>query len=85
MRFIWVNDGATSSHSICAACGRSIESSYLRHIETRFCYCDHGCYASVHPDNPGIGPFTADRAGAVPVSALTFLHRNGTAIQHTEL
>jgi hypothetical protein len=76
MRFIWVNDGGPSSHSVCAACSRSIGSTYVRHIETRFFYCDHDCYASVHPDNLGIGPFTTDQAGVVLESALAFLHHN---------
>jgi hypothetical protein len=76
MRFIWVNDRAPSSHSVCAACGRSIGSTYLRHIETRLCYCDPGCYASARPDDLGIGPFTPDQAGAVLEAALTFLHHN---------
>ena len=46
----------------------------LRHIETRLCYCDADCYASLCPDNLGIGPFTPDQAGAVLESALTFLY-----------
>jgi hypothetical protein len=74
MRFICVNDRAPSSHSVCAACDRSIGSTYLRHIETRLCYCDADCYASLCPDNLGIGPFTPDQAGAVLESALTFLY-----------
>jgi hypothetical protein len=57
MRLIWVSDRALSSHSVCAACVRPVGSTYLRHIETRLCYCDHGCYASVRPDNLGIVPF----------------------------
>jgi hypothetical protein len=74
MRFIWVNDRPPSSHSVCAACDRSIGSTYLRHIETQLCYCDSGCYGAVCPDNPGIGPFTPDQAGAVLESALAFLY-----------
>jgi hypothetical protein len=76
MRFICVNDRTPSSHPVCAACGRSIGSTYLRQIETRLCYCDPGCYASVHPGNLEIGPFIPDQAGAVLESALMFLHHN---------
>ena len=79
MRFIWVNDRVPSSHSVCAACGRSIGSTYLRHIETRRCYCDPGCYASVRPDNLEIGleigPLTQDQTAAILEFAL--LQRSG--------
>jgi hypothetical protein len=61
MRFIWVNDRALSSHSVCAACGRSIGSNYLRHIETRLYYCDPDCYASARPDDRGIDPLHRTR------------------------
>jgi hypothetical protein len=76
MRFIWVNGRAPLSHSVCAACDRLIGSAYLRHIETRLFFCDPGCYASVRVDNLGIGSFTLYQPGAVPESALTFLHHN---------
>ena len=79
MRFIWVNDRMPSSHSVCAACDRSIGASYLRHIETRLYYCDPDCYASARPNDRGIDPLTQDQAGAIPESTLTLLHHSGDA------
>jgi hypothetical protein len=64
VRFIWVNDRSPSSHSACAVCARSIGSTYLRDIETRLCYCDPGCYASVRPNKLGSDPFVPDPARA---------------------
>ena len=43
MRFVWVNGRMPASSSVCAACGRPIRASYLRHIGTRLLYCDPDC------------------------------------------
>ena len=74
MRFVWVNGRRPSAQSTCAFCSRSIGAAYLRHIETRLCYCNPDCYVSGRPDNCSIVPVTPQEAGAILESALMVLH-----------
>jgi hypothetical protein len=44
MRFVVVNDMAPRKTSVCTACSRPLEQSYLRDISTSNRYCGVECY-----------------------------------------
>lgn len=77
MKFVWVNGRRPSSRTVCAFCSRPIEAGYLRHVETRLCYCDHDCFACSRPDNSRVGPLTPQEASAILESALMVLLHDG--------
>jgi len=44
-RFVLVNDRVLRPGADCALCGRKIEKSYVRELQTRLPYCDTQCFA----------------------------------------
>jgi hypothetical protein len=46
LRFILVNDRTPRADAHCVLCCTEITGSYVREINTRFCYCSRGCFVS---------------------------------------
>jgi len=46
LRFILVNDRTLRANPHCALCCADITGSYVREINTKFCYCSRGCFLS---------------------------------------
>jgi len=44
MRFVLVNHEPPLCAATCSTCSRSIQSSYVRHVQTQRRYCDYDCY-----------------------------------------
>lgn len=44
MRFVWVNDRVPRKSSICAHCGVSLGTGYLRDIASQLPYCGYECH-----------------------------------------
>jgi hypothetical protein len=44
MRFVWVNDRVSRKSSICAHCGVSLGTGYIRDIASQLPYCGYECY-----------------------------------------
>lgn len=58
MKFVLVNDRAPRLASVCAHCGKAIETGYVRDLSSRRAYCDEVCHRGQKTGNarePRIG------------------------------